>query len=280
MELTGANAHAAPSAMVMVKRLLGRLPERLRRRVVFRGDSNHGGVAFIRFLGRYPVGYLLKNYNPATARKLWAEHPDGPRTRLVRPAKTDLLALDLGTTVLRGLTRKKRADGSTRRRPCRATVPRVVVYREDPAQVAPDKTPECFALLTTLPGEAFDAAALLLQAYLPRGGDIENIFCQLDQAFQITHLRSRTFYGNYTFILLNLVAAILTQRIRQEAADRAEPIPAGLKETLTAAADCGLRLGHDPQAGAMLVVGVTGPFTKTFQAALRLSYQHRFRYVA
>jgi hypothetical protein len=59
-----------------------------------------------------------------------------------------------------------------------------------------------------------------------------------------------------------------------------QPIPAGLQETLTAAADCGLRLEHDTQAGAVLAVGIIGPYTATFQTALRCSYQHRFRYVA
>ena len=280
MDLTGANAHAVPSAMVMFKRLMHRVHGRLRDRLVVRADSNHGCVQFILFLGRYQAGYLLKCYNPATARNLWEEHRDEKRQRVVRPDKVDLLALDLGATIIHGMTRKKRLDGRQRRKACRATVPRVVVYYEDPAQVAPGKTAECFALFTTLPRQAFEAAALLEEAYLPRGGNIENVFCQLDQAFEITHLRSRTFHGNWTFLMLCLVAATLTQMIREDARQRMQPIPAGLQETLTAAADCGLRLQHDPQAGAVLAVGITGHYTATFQTALRFSYQHRFRYVA
>ena len=280
MHLTGANAHAVPSAMLMVKRLLHRVHGRLRDRLVVRGDSNHGCVQFIRFLGRYHAGYLLKCYNPATARNLWQSHRDASCRRLVRPEKVDLLALDLGPTPIQGMTRKKQRNGHERRRRCRVTVPRVVVYHEDPAQVAPGKTAECFALLTTLPPETFDAAALLAKAYLPRGGDIENIFCQLDQAFAITHLRSRTFYGNWTFLMLCLIAATLTQRVREEVRGRNQPIPAGLQETLTAAADCGLRLQQDTQAGPVLVVGITGTYTASYQAALRCSCQHRFRYVA
>lgn len=280
MELTGANAHAVPSAMVMFRRLMHRVHGSRRRRLITRGDSNHGGVQFIRFLDRYDAGYLLKGYNSKTARNLWKEYRSQPRQRVARPDKVDLLALDLGPTRIKGMTRKKLPKGQERRKACSVIVPRVVVYHEDPAQVAPDKEPECFALLTTLPTHEFDPAALLEQAYLPRGGDIENIFCQLDQAFEITHLRSRTFYGNWTFLMLSLVAGTLTQMIREEARLHEEPIPPGLKETLVAAADCGLRLEHDEQAGNVLIVGITSPYTVTFRTALRCSFQHRFRYAA
>jgi hypothetical protein len=282
MELTGANAHAVPSAMVMLKRLMQRVHGTLRDRLVMRGDSNHGSVQFIRFLHRYHAGYLLKCYSPATARNLWKEHGARTAQRVVRDKKVDLLAIDLGPVRLTGCTRKtpRHGRGPQRRKACQVVVPRVVVYREDPAQVAEGKKPECFALLTTLPPNAFDAASLLDQAYLPRAGDIENIFCQLDQAFEITHLRSRTFYGNWTFLMLSLIAAALTHRIRQQALLDDQPIPPGLLETLVAAADCGLRLVHEPSAGLSLAVSITGPYTTTFQTALRCSYQHRFRYVA
>jgi hypothetical protein len=296
MEFTGANAHAVPCAMVMFKRLAHRIHGSLRFRMVVRGDSNHGSVRFIIFLDRYKAGYLLKCYNPSMAKKLWEEHADEPPRRIVRPGKIDLLAIDLGPTRLTGMTRKKLANGKELRKPCQVVVPRVVVYREDQAQVPSEKTPECFALFTTLPagqfhpetllaepqarGETFDPGTLLTHAYQPRAGDIENIFCQLDQAFEITHMRSRTFYGNYTFLMLSLIAATLTQMIRHESHLEQQPIPAGIKETLTAAADSGLRLEHDNQAGCVLVIGLTSPYTKTFQKLLRCSHQHRFRYAA
>jgi Transposase DDE domain group 1 len=280
MEFSGASGHAVPSAMVMGKRLFHRIHGSLRGRMVVRGDSNHGCVQFIHFLSRYHAGYLFKSYNSSTARKLWRDQRDVARRRVARGEKPDLLAIDLGATTIHGMTRKRLPNGTERRRACRVTVPRVVVYQEDPAQLPADKTPECFALLTTLPGCEFDPGALLEEAYLPRGGDIENIFCQLDQAFEITHLRCRSFHGNWTFLMLSLVAATLTQILRHEALDREQPIPPGLQETLTAAAECGLRLEQDPTAGCTLVVGLTGVHTKTFQTALRCSYQHRFKYAA
>jgi len=280
MDFTGANAHAAPSAMVMAKRFMRRVHGSLRKRMVLRGDSNHGCVQFIRFLSRYAAGYLLKSYSSATARKLWKTHCDRPKERIVRSGKVDLLAIDLGPTMIKGMTRKQLPGGKTRRRACRVTVPRAVVYAEDPHQLPADKTPNCFALLTTLPTDEYDPAALLAEAYLPRGGDIENIFCQLDQAFEITHLRCRKFYGNWTFLMLSLIAATLTQMIRQEAIGREQPIPPGLKETLVAAVECGLRLRQDPSAGCELVVTLTSSFTETFQKAIRCSWQHRFRYAA
>jgi len=280
MEFTGANAHAVPSAMVMVKRLMHRVHGSLRKRMVLRGDGNHGCVQFIRFVNRYGAGYLFKSYSSETARNLWKSHSDGPKQRIARREKIDLLAMDLGATRINGMTRKQQPDGTIRRRACHVTVPRVVVYREDPRQVPADKEPECFALLTTLPTHDYDPAKLLAEAYLPRGGDIENIFCQLDQAFEITHLRSRTFYGNWTFLMLSLIAATLTQMIRQEAIGHEQPIPPGLKETLLAASECGLRLRQDPSAGCELVVVRTSSFTETFKKALRCSYQHRFRYAA
>lgn len=280
MELTGANAHAVPSAMVMVKRLMHRIGGSRRRRLVFRGDSNHGSVQFIKFLHRYEAGYLIKVYNSSTAKRLWREHPVDPKRRIVREGKVDLLAIDLGPTVLTGMTRKKLPNGKERRSACSVTVPRVVVYREDPDQLAADKKPECFALLTTLPSGAFDSTALLEAAYLPRGGAIENIFCQLDQAFEITHLRSRRFYGNWTFLMLALIAATLTQMLRQEAIVRQEPIPAGLHETLMAAADSGLRLEHAAVAGCILIETITGVYTNTFRKLIRCSRQHRFKFAA
>lgn len=280
MAFTGANAHAVPSAMVMVKRLLHRIHGGSRKRMVLRADSNHGCVQFIRFLNRYEVAYLLKSYSCVTARNLWKSHSDHPKQRIVRPDKTDLLAMDLGPTRINGMTRKRLADGRTRRRKCHVMVPRAVVYREDPEQIPADREPECFALLTRLPVCDYDAAALLAQAYLPRAGDIENIFCQLDQAFEITHLRSRTFYGNWTFLMFSLIAATLTQMIRHEALARQQPIPPGLKETLVAAVECGLRLRQHPTGGCELIVDVTNSFAATFKKALRCSYQHRFRYAA
>jgi hypothetical protein len=280
LELTAANAHAAPTGMVMLKRLLHRVHGSLRQRMVVRGDSNHGCVQFIIFLRRYQAGYVLKAYNSATAKNLWRQSCQQHPVRLPRQDKPDLLAIDLGPVTIQGMTRRRRPDGKERRKACHVTVPRVAVYHEDPGQVPPDKTPECFALLTTLPREEFDLAGLLEQAYLPRGGDIENIFCQLDQAFGITHLRSRRLNGNYTFLMLSLIAATLTQLIREEARLQSLPIPPGLQETLTAAAICGLRLEHDSKAGCILTVGITGPYTVTFQKALWCSYQHRFRYAA
>jgi hypothetical protein len=280
MEFTGANAHAVPSAMGMFKRLMRRVPGSMRGRMIVRGDSNHGSVQFVRFLQRYDVGYLLKCYSTQTAKKLWEANPDREPQRIVRADKADLLALDLGQTRLTGMTRKRLANGRERRRACHVTVPRVVVYREDPAQVNTDTTPACFALLTVLPENEFAPAALLEQAYHPRAGDIENIFCQLGQAFRITHMRSRTFYGNYTFLLLSLVAATLTELIREEARVAEAPIPAGLLETLVAARDCGLRLEETPEAGLSLIVSVTTSYAVTFKNALRRSYQHRFRFAA
>ena len=280
MELTGGNAHAVPSAMVMVKRLMRRIHGSRRRWMVFRGDSNHGCVQFIRFLQRYEAGYLIKTYNSRTAERLWQEHPDAPKRRIVREGKVDLLAIDLGPTELTGMTRKKLPNGKERRRACRVTVPRVVVYREDPNRLPADKKPGCFALLTTLPAGDFVSTALLEAAYLPRGGAIENIFCQLDQAFEITHLRCRRFYGNWTFLMLALIAATLTQMLQQEAIVRQEPIPAGLQETLTAAADSGLRFKHDSTAGCILIETITGAYTKTFKKLIRCSRQHRFKFAA
>ena len=280
MEFTGADAHALPSAMLMCKRLMHRVHGSLRDRMIVRGDSNHGSVRFIRFLRHYDVGYLLKTYSSDTARNLWQTHRDCAAQRITRPDKIDLLAIDLGPTRLSGMTRKQLRNGRELRRGCQATVPRVVVYHEDPRQVPQGRNPACFALLTTLPSHSFDAQELLEQAYLPRGGDIENIFCQLNQAFEITHLRSRCYYGNYVFLMLSLIAAALTQMMRQEAQAQGRPVPPGLKETLVAAANCGLRLEHSPEAGAVLVVGAGGAFSATFQKALRCSYQHRFRYAA
>jgi len=280
MELTGANAHAVPSAMVMFKRLMHRIHGSLRRRLVARGDSNHGCVQFILFLRRYKAGYLLKCYNSVTARNLWPQHLGQAPHRVPRDQKADLLAVDLNTVTIHGMTRKRLPNGKERRKACHVVVPRVVVYHEDPTQVPPGKQPECFALLTTLPRHPFDPAALLEEAYQPRGGDIENVFCQLDQAFAITHLRSRTFYGNWTFLMLSLIAATLTHMVREQARLQMQPIPPGLQETLTAAATCGLRLAYEPTAGCILVKGITNPYTVTFEKALRCSYQHRFRFAA
>ena len=280
MEFTGAHAHAAPTAMVMIKRLMHRVHGSLRHRMVVRGDSNHGSVRFVQFLHRYDAGYLLKAYSPDTAKKLWDLHSHDRPQRIVRPGKIDLLALDLGPTVLTGMTRKKHPDGRQRRKSCRVTVPRVVVYREDPAAVAAGDELQCFALLTTLPVAAYDATALLDRAYQPRAGDIENIFCQLDQAFAITHMRSRSFHGNHTVLMLSLIAATLTEFIREQARIEDLPVPAGLQETLVAAKDCGLRLEQTPEAVPALAVGVTTRYTPTFQKALRCSYQHRLRFAA
>lgn len=277
MDWTGAAGHAIPSAMVMVKRLMRRLPDGLRPRAIFRGDSNHGSVGFIRFLNRYGAGYLLKNYRPATAALLWQQAEGLPRQRVTRPDQPDLLAVELGR---RELTGKRLSRRSTRQRTCRVQVERVVVYREDVPVRADGCPPRCFALLTTLPQEAYDAASLYRQAYLPRGGDIENVFCQLDQAFQITHLRSRSFLGNWTFILLSLVAATLTQMIRQDDRLADHPMPVGLKEMLDGAASSGLTVQHSRETGCLLQSHGSGSHQRTFEAALACSYQYRFRYVA
>jgi len=159
MELTGAGAHAVPSAVAMIKRLWPRIDEKLRPRVVFRGDSNHGSVRFVRVLHHYECGYLLKSYNAGTARTLWRNHCDVPTVRIVRAGTADLLAKDLGPTTLKGMSRKKRPGKDDYRRECKVTVPRVVVYQEDPAQVEEDKKPGCFALLTTLSAEAYHYSA-------------------------------------------------------------------------------------------------------------------------
>jgi len=280
MELTGANAHAVPSAMVMVKRLMHRVHGNLRRHMILRGDSNHGSVHFIRFLQRYNLGYLLKCYSPLTAERLWKENAGHPTQRIQRPGKVDLLAMDLGRTVIHGYTRKKTRQGEERRKSCQTTVDRVVVYREDPQQVPAGKEPECFALFATLPACEYDPGELLREAYLPRGGDIENIFNQLDQAFAITHLRSRRFHGNWTFLLLALIAATLTQLVREEAIGRTLPIPAGLKETLEAASQSGLRFEQDPQAGCVLIRDATTTYSDAFDKILWWTHQHRFKWAA
>jgi hypothetical protein len=278
MELTGAKEHAVPWAMVMLRRYLHRLSGQQRRRMVVRADGNHGCVRFIRFLQRHPCGYLLKSYNPYTARKLWEQTRAKPG-RIDRPDQPDLLALDCGATTLTGMTRKRCKDGRTRRRQCRVAVPRVVVYREDPRQLPADKQPECFCLITTLKPRPYPPRQLL-EAYLQRAGDVENIFCQLDQAFRITHMRSRRFFGNYTFLLLAMVAATLTQMVREDAMRLDLPIPPGLKQVLVAAWGSGLRLQQHPEAGCVLSENGTGEYALTFRKALRCCYQHRFRYAA
>jgi len=266
--------------MVMVKRLMHRVHGNLRRRMIIRGDSNHGCVQFIRFLQRYGLGYLLKCYNPATAKRLWNENPGHPTQRIQRPGKVDLLAMDLGRTVIHGYTRKKNRQGEERRKACQTTIDRVVVYQEDPHQVPAGKEPECFALFAALPACEYDPGELLGEAYLPRGGDIENVFSQLDQAFAITHLRSRTFHGNWTFLLLTLIAATLTQMIREEAIGRGLPIPAGLKETLEAAAQSGLRFEQDAQAGCVSISDATTTYSDTFDRILWWTHQRRFKWAA
>lgn len=278
MEWTGANEHGIGQAMVMIRRMMHRVSGRTRPRIVVRGDANHGCVRFVRFLHRYPCGYLLKGYNCSTGKRLWRDNPS-PRDRVPRTGQPDLLALECGPTVLTGMTREQRPDGKQRRRSVQVTVPRVVVYQEDPAQVPDGKEPECFFLITTLSKQEYDCQALLT-AYLQRGGAVENIFSQLDQAFSITHLRSRRFYGNYTYLLLVMVAANLTQMIRDDARRQEMPIPAGLSETLTAGKESGLRLRQDDQAGCVLHEGLPGPYTATFKAMLRCSHQRRFRFAA
>lgn len=278
MEFSGAHAHGVPWAMVMLKRFMHRLCGSNRRRMVVRADSNHGCVRFIRFLQRYSCGYLMKSYNSSTARRLWKQ-ARAKRCRVVRADKADVLAVECARTTLTGMTRKSCKDGRTRRKRCKLRVPRVVVYREDPRQLPADKQPECFCLITTLSRSRYSPAELLT-AYLQRAGDVENIFCQLDQAFHITHLRSRKFYGNYTFLLLAMIATNLTQMVREESLRAELPIPPGLKQTLVAAEQCGLRLEQHPHAGCVLHKSTTHQYTVTFEKALRCSYQYRFRYVA
>lgn len=278
MDLTGANEHGLGQGLVMFKRLMHRLSGGARGRVVIRGDSTYGCVRFVRWLQRYPCGYLLKGYNGSTGQKLW-RLSRARRRRVRRDGRADLLALECGATTLTGMTRRKCADGTERRQAIQVRVPRVVVYQEDPAQVPEGETPDCFFLITTLSKQAYDSAALL-EAYLARAGDVENIFSQLDQAFAITHLRSRTFWGNYTFLMLTMIAANLMQMIREEALGRELPIPAGLSETLTAAKESGLQLRQHEEAGCVLHEGLAGSYAPTFKAILRCSYQHRFRYAA
>jgi hypothetical protein len=278
MLLTGANEHGVRQGMLLVKRLMHRVSGSVRRKLVVRGDANYGCVRYVKFLQRYPCGYLLKGYNSPTGVRLWREN-DAPRQRIHRDGQPDLLALECGVTTLTGMTRERDADGTERRRSIKVTVPRVVVYQEDPAQVPGDREAECFFLITTLPVEAYDCQELL-QAYLDRAGDVENIFGQLDAAFTITHCRTRTFQGNCTYLLLVMIAANLTQLIRQEAFRMERPVPAGLSETLTAAAESGLRLVQDDQAGCVLHEGLPGACTETFKALLRCCYQQRFRYAA
>ncbi len=278
MEFTGANEHAVPRAKVMLKRFMHRLSGHNRRRIVIRADSSHGCVSFIRFLQRYPCGYLLKSYNSSTARKLWRQN-SGKRWRVVRPGKVDLLAVECGRTTLTGMRRKKCKDGRERRGACSVEVPRVVVYREDPRQLPADQKPKCFCLITTLDKSQYSPPELL-EAYHQRAGDVENIFCQLDQAFEITHLRSRKFFGNYTFLLLVMVSAVLAQMVREEAIRLEMRIPPGLKEVLVSAQQSGLRVKQDELAGCVLSKSITNEYTVTFEKALRCSYQHRFRYAA
>ena len=278
MDLTGANEHGVGQAMVLCKRLMRRVSQDICRRIVVRGDSAYGGVRFIRFVQRYACGYLLKGYNASTARRLWRES-SAPQCRIHRTDQPDLLVKDCGVTQLTGMTRQKRHGGVERRQSMKVTVPRVVVYQEDSSQVPSDKTPQWFCLITTLWSEAFDCEALL-QAYQDRGGTVENIFSQLDQAFAITHLRSRSYYGNHTYLLLALIAANLTQQIRDAAMERDLPIPAGLGQMVVEAKQCGLSLAQDEQAGCVLHEGLVGHYTATFKAVLRCSYQHRFKYAA
>ncbi len=280
MLLTGAAEHGVNQAMVLIKRLIHRLSGGARHRVVVRADANYGSVRFVRWLQRYPCGYLLKGCNAYTAKKLWRAH-NGPRRRIERADRPDLLALDCGVTTLTGMTREKRADGSQRRRSKKITVPRVVVYQEDPAQVAPGQRPECFFLITTLPKQQYDCRDLL-QAYLDRAGQVENVFSQLQQAFSITHLRCRSFHGNFTYLLFVMIAANLTQRIRDEALAQQMPVPVRLSEMLVAASESGLQLRQDEEAGCVLheAADVAGPHRETFKALLRCSYQRCFRYAA
>ena len=278
MDLTGANEHGVVQAMVLCKRLMHRVSEDICRRIVIRGDSAYGCVRFIRFVQRYDCGYILKGYNASTARRLWRES-SASQCRIHRKDQPDLLAKDCGVTTLTGMTRQKRHGGVERRKSVKVTVPRVVVYQEDPNQVPSDKTPQWFCLITTLSSEAFDCEALL-QADQDRGGAVENIFSQLDQAFAVTHLRTRSYYGNYTYFLLALIAANLTQQIRNNALERDLPVPAGLGQMVVEAKQCGLSLAQDAQAGCVLHEGLVGHYTATFKAVLRCSYQHRFKYAA
>jgi hypothetical protein len=279
MEFTGAHAHGVDSGLLLVKRLAHRVSGRLRRRVVIRGDSGYGCVRFIRWIRRYRMGYLLKGYNASTAHRLLNDAKARP-VRVARADRADLLATECGRTVLTGHTRKKVRDGTERRRACRVEVPRVVVYQEDPAQVADDATPEVFSLITVLPRTTYPAAKLLAE-YNQRGGHVENVFSQLDQAFTITHLRSRRFYGNYTFLVLTLIAANLTQQVRERARYEQEPVPEGVAETLHAAAHCGLYLTQEQAAGCVLHEPETPTtYTNTFRHVLNCAYQHRLRFAA
>jgi hypothetical protein len=278
-ELTGANAPAVPSAMVLVKRLMSRLTDTRRQAVVIRGDSAHGTVWFVKFLNRYPCGYLLKGNNNQTAIKLWEQKQGVCVISFPRPGGPDLQAIDCGAMRLDGFHHWHDSKGKEHRSNVHAHVPRVVIYRQDPSRLKPDKQPEYFCLITTLDAAQYPPRELL-ELYDKRAGDVENIFCQLDQAFNITHMRCRNLPGNLVFMLLGLIASTLTQIVRQEAIQHQAPIPPGLKETLDAAKESGIRLEYGQQIGYDMLRGTETHYTATFARLLNLSYQHRFRYAA
>ena len=231
------------------------------------------------FLQRYECGYLLKGVSSAAAAKLWARHQHKPSQRIIPKSRPDLLAIELGPTRLDGIEHCHDSEGRERRTRRHVDVSRVVVYHEDPDQVPPKAKPGCFLLLTTVEQEAHWPEQLL-NLYNQRGGDVENVLSQLDQAFQITHMRNRRFHGNYVFLMLTLIAATLTQLVRQEAISQELPMPAGLKETLEAARESGLYLNHTPDAGCSLVRSMDNCYTPSFLQALRGSHQLCFRYAA
>ena len=272
MSLTPANQEVVGEAIGLLQQALRWLPKALRDVLVIRGDSAHGCRRFVRWLQRAVLGYLLKANQSATAQRLWRHSQDQPTGRLVRTGQRDLLVRDLGPTTLYGKTR-----GSHRRS---FQVPRVVLYHEDPASPAPaDKAPACFALLTTLESWRY-APAALLDLYNQRGGAVENLFGQLEGAFQISHLRSRQFWGNYTSLLLSLLAGNLTQWIRQEALERDWPVPAGVAETLQAARHSGLCLRQSSPAGCTLEQrgAWEDPYRETFRQLLTVCCQRLLRW--
>ncbi|MFW6061648.1 MAG: hypothetical protein ACOC93_02460 [Planctomycetota bacterium] len=96
----------------------------------------------------------------------------------------------------------------------------------------------------------------------------------------MAHLRSRRLRGNACWLLLMLISAALTQRLREQALESEHAIPAGLAETTAAAAACGLRVSYQSSTGWTLHQTCKTRYTKTFKHALCVAYQYRFKFAA
>lgn len=298
MDFTPANADPISVGMPLLQRWLHGQDASLRRHLLLRGDSLYGCARFLRYLRHGGCGYLLKGTSPAQAQRLWREHVQScPLQRIARAGQGDLLAIECGPQTLDGADHRQDAQGRPHRHRLHVPVPRVVVYQEDPAGCPPGQAPQCFCLLTTLERQRCSASQLL-ELYNQRGGTIENLFNQLEQAFAIHHWRSRRYWGNYSFLLLSLVAASLCQRLRQQGQEQGLPTPAGLQGLLQAAACSGLRLEQEEQAGCTLhseaappasrpapppasaPPPATAPYTYTLLRLLHCSYQYCFAWAA